>query len=209
MPPDRPGRLGDTAYVDIVAYLLDANGARPGDQALTATTVVAIGTVATGQAGPTPAITARAQGGRPAATPPSDATTRPGGVTVAGTIEDYRPVTDELLRNPDPGDWLMVRRNYGAWSHSPLTELTTDNVAELELVWIWAMNEGGRNAPSPIAHDGVLYVAGFGPVVQALDARTGDLIWEHEVGVEEGLASSSRNLSIYQTWCFWRPPMRG
>ena len=30
MPPDRPGRLGDQAYLDIVAYLLQANGARPG-----------------------------------------------------------------------------------------------------------------------------------------------------------------------------------
>ena len=198
MPPDRPGRLGDQAYLDIVAYLLDANGARPGNQALTATTVVPIGRVATGQVRPTPAITARAQGGRPGSTSPADAAVRPSGVTVAGAIQDYRPVTDELLRNPDPGDWLMVRRNYGAWSHSPLTDVTTDNVAQLELVWVWAMNEGGRNAPSPIAHDGVLYVAGFGPVVQALDARSGDLIWEHEVGVEDGLASSSRNLAIYQ-----------
>ena len=65
------------------------------------------------------------------------------------------------------------------------------------------MNEGGRNAPSPIAHDGVLYFASFGPVVQALDARTGDLIWEHEVGVEAGqLASSSRNLAIYEDKLF-------
>ena len=31
------------------------------------------------------------------------------------------PVTDAMLRNPPDGDWLMVRRNYQAWSHSPLT----------------------------------------------------------------------------------------
>ena len=127
----------------------------------------------------------------------------PGGLTVAGEVERYTPVTDERLRNPDPGDWLMVRRNYQAWSHSPLTEITRDNVGELELVWMWAMNEGGRNAPSPIAHDGVLYLAGFGPVVQALDARTGDLIWEHRVGVEAGqLSSSSLNLAIYEDKLF-------
>ena len=77
MPPDRPGRLGDQAYLDIVAYLLDANGARPGSQALTATTVVPIGKVATGQVRPTPAITARAQGGRPGSTSPGDAAARP------------------------------------------------------------------------------------------------------------------------------------
>ena len=199
MPPDRPGRLGDETYFDIVAYLLEANGAPSGDEPLTAATAGTIGAVATGDTGPAPAITAAAQGrARRPDTRTAEAAVA-GGVTVAGTVETFTPVTDELLRNPDPGDWLMVRRNYKAWSHSPLDAITRDNVGELELQWMWAMNEGGRNAPSPIAHGGVLYFAGFGPVVQAIDAGTGDLIWEHEVGVEAGqLASSSRNLAIYQ-----------
>ena len=203
MPPDRPGRLGDQTYLDIVAYLLEANGAPAGDQALTAATAVTIGTVATGETGSAPTITAAAQGRARRPDTRTAAAAVAGGVTVAGEVENFTPVTDELLRNPDPGDWLMVRRNYQAWSHSPLTSITRDNVGELELQWMWAMNEGGRNAPSPIAHDGVLYFANFGPVVQALDVRTGDLIWEHEVSVEAGqLASSSRNLAIYQDKLF-------
>ena len=203
MPPDRPGRLGDQTYLDIVAYLLQANGAPAGDQALTAATDVTIGTVATGETGSAPAITAAAQGRARRPDTRTAAAAVAGGVTVAGEVENFTPVTDELLRDTPPGDWLMVRRNYQAWSHSPLSSITRDNVGELELQWMWAMNEGGRNAPSPIAHDGVLYFANFGPVVQALDARTGDLIWEHEVSVEEGqLASSSRNLAIYQDKLF-------
>ena len=199
MPPDRPGRLGDRTYLDIVAYLLEANGAPAGDEPLTAATAVPIGDVATGDTAPAPAITAAAQGRARRPDTRTAAAAVPGGLTVAGEVESYTPVTDEMLRDPAPGDWLMVRRNYQAWSHSPLDAITRDNVGELELQWMWAMNEGGRNAPSPIAHGGVLYFAGFGPVVQALDARTGDLIWEHEVGVEAGqLASSSRNLAIYQ-----------
>ena len=202
MPPDRPGRLGDQTYLDIVAYLLQANGAPAGDQALTAATDVAIGTVATGETA-APTITAAAQGRARRPDTRTAAAAVAGGLTVAGEVDNFTPVTDELLRNPEPGDWLMVRRNYQAWSHSPLTSITRENVGELELQWMWAMNEGGRNAPSPIAHDGVLYFANFGPVVQALDVRTGDLIWEHEVSVEEGqLASSSRNLAIYQDKLF-------
>ena len=202
MPPDRPGRLGDQTYVDIVAYLLQANGAPAGDQALTAATDVTIGTVATGETA-APTITAAAQGRARRPDTRTAAAAVAGGVTVAGEVENFTPVTDELLRDTPPGDWLMVRRNYQAWSHSPLTSITRENVGELELQWMWAMNEGGRNAPSPIAHDGVLYFANFGPVVQALDVRTGDLIWEHEVSVEEGqLASSSRNLAIYQDKLF-------
>ena len=170
---------------------------------LTATTAVPIGTVATGLTGQTPTITTQAQGGRPSLAPPAETLPEPAGLTVAGEVEHFTPVTDELLRNPDPGDWLMVRRNYEAWSHSPLTEITRDNVAELELAWIWAMREGGWNAPSPVAHDGVLYLAGFGHVVQALDARTGDLIWEHQVGAEaRGLSGTSRILAIYQDKLF-------
>ena len=203
MPPDRPGRLGDQAYLDIVAYLLQANGAPAGNQVLTATTAVPIGTVASGQTGQTPTIPTQAQGGGPTPAPPGETLPEPGGLTVAGEVENYTPVTDELLRNPDPGDWLMIRRNYEAWSHSPLTEITRDNVAELELAWIWAMTEGGWNAPSPVVHDGVLYLAGFGHVVQALDARTGDLIWEHQVGARaRGLSGTSRNLAIYQDKLF-------
>ena len=126
---------------------------------------------------------------------------------MAGTVEDYRPVTDEMLRNPDDGDWLMIRRNYQSWSHSPLAEVNRDNVGELELAWVWAMNEGGWNAPSPIVHDGVMYLAGIGPVVQALDATSGDLIWEHQVEVATtGYSGMSRNLAIYEDKLFMATP---
>ncbi len=194
MPPDEDP-LADEAYVDVVAYLLQANGAPAGDTPLTATTAVAIGTVATGETAAAEAAAApqAAAGGLPPAAPAAEA-----GVTVAGEVEGFRPVTDAMLRQPDDGDWLMIRRNYEAWSYSPLAEIDRGNVGELELAWIWAMNEGGWNAPSPIAYDGVLYVAGIGPVVQALDAVTGDLIWEYRVAVAtSGYSGTSRNLAIY------------
>ena len=53
---------------------------------------------------------------------------RPMGLLVAGQVRNYVPVTDEMLRNPDPGDWLMIRRNYQAHSYSPLDSITTRNV---------------------------------------------------------------------------------
>ena len=200
MPPDEAA-LADEAYVDVVAYLLQANGAPAGDLPLTATTAVAIGTVATGEpaaveaaAAPTPA----GSGLPPTAASGLASPAAEAGVTVAGEVENFRPVTDAMLRQPDDGDWLMIRRNYEAWSYSPLAEIDRGNVGELELAWIWAMNEGGWNAPSPIAYDGVLYVAGIGPVVQALDAATGDLIWEYRAAVAtSGYSGTSRNLAIY------------
>ena len=201
MPPEQPGELGEAAYIDVVAYLLQANGAPAGGAPLEASTAVAIASVASGE--PPPA--AQASTAQASAAPPPD--TEEGGITVAGEVEGYRPVTDAMLRNQDPGDWLMIRRNYEAWSHSPLDAIDRGNVGRLELAWVWALPEGGWNAPSPIAHDGVLYLAGIGPVVQALDARSGDLIWEYRVPVNTpGYSGTSRNLAIHGTRLFLAAP---
>ena len=157
MPPDQPGRLGDQAYVDIVAYLLQANGVAASGVELTATTTVSISTLATRPAAPT-AVRA-AQGGGQTRGPQGRSRNEPAGLRVTGTVPNFRPVTDEMLREPSPDDWLMIRGNYEAWSYSSLDEITRDNVQDLELAWVWSMSEGGWNAPSPIVHDGVIYVA--------------------------------------------------
>ena len=218
MPPGQAGSLTDEEYLDVVAYLLQANGAPAGGAALAQAASVSIGAavsaapaaVAPAGGSPVAQTAGAASAGAAAAAPPSSAPSaepEPGGVTVAGTVEDYRPVTDEMLRNPDDGDWLMIRRNYQAWNYSPLADIDRSNAGELELAWVWAMNEGGWNAPSPIVHDGVMYLASIGPVVQALDAATGDLIWEHEVEVATtGYSGMSRNLAIYEDKLFMATP---
>ena len=213
MPPGQAGSLTDEAYLDVVAYLLQANGAPAGGTALAEGATVAIGAAISaasaavaGAGGGTPAAAAPAVEPEPAASSAAPAP-EPGGVTVAGTVDNYRPVTDEMLRNPDDGDWLMIRRNYQAWNYSPLADIDRSNAGALELAWVWAMNEGGWNAPSPIVHDGVMYLASIGPVVQALDAATGDLIWEHEVEVATtGYSGMSRNLAIYEDKLFMATP---
>ena len=108
----------------------------------------------------------------------------PKGITVSGQVKNYVPVTDETLRNPDPADWLMARGNYQSWSYSPLAQITPENVKRLQLAWVWAMNDGGANEPTPIVHDGIVYLTNTSNTLQALDGRTGDLIWENRIGPE-------------------------
>src|SRR5574342_61081 len=67
----------------------------------------------------------------------------PSGVTVAGEIKNYAPVTDAMLRNPDPKDWLILRHDYFASNYSPLNQITATNVSQLQLAWAMPMNEGG------------------------------------------------------------------
>jgi alcohol dehydrogenase (cytochrome c) len=100
-----------------------------------------------------------------------------------------------MLRNPDPSDWLMIRHDYHASDYSTLNQITTQNVKDLQLQWVWAMNEG-TNQSAPIVHNGVMYINNPGNIVQALDARTGDLIWENRIG-PKATGGSQRGLAIY------------
>ena len=107
-----------------------------------------------------------------------------------------------MLRNPPPGDWLMVRRNYQAWSNSPLTQITPQNVDSLQLSWTWAMNTAGNNEPTPLAHDGIIYLGNTDNIVQALDGRTGELIWEHHIRPPNRNIRANRNIAIYEDKIF-------
>jgi alcohol dehydrogenase (cytochrome c) len=109
-----------------------------------------------------------------------------------------------MLRNPDPGDWLMVRRNYQGWSYSPLNEITRANVKDLKLAWVWAMQEGAANQPMPLVHNGIMYLVNPMNILQALDAKTGELIWENHIGPEQAIGiAAMRNMSIYQDKVFF------
>jgi alcohol dehydrogenase (cytochrome c) len=119
---------------------------------------------------------------------------KPTGLLVAGTVADFEPVTDRMLRDPAPGDWLMIRRDYSASSFSPLDEITAANVRGLKLAWLWPMRDGGTNQPAPLVYRGTIYLNNTDGVVQALDARDGSLIWEHRV--DGGIAS--RGIALYQ-----------
>jgi alcohol dehydrogenase (cytochrome c) len=93
----------------------------------------------------------------------------------------------------------MYRRNYQGWSHSPLGQITAGNVKNLELVWSWAMNDGGAAQVTPIVHDGIMFLSNTANTVQALDAKTGELLWENRLGpVATRAYSALRSLAVYE-----------
>ena len=195
MPPGNPGGLGDETYVALAAFILEANGAAPGVQSLAAGSGVRIGSVSNGQM---PAALLKTLNDPASDQAGLSTQAGPKGHSVKGTVKNFRPVTDAMLRNPDPGDWLMTRRNYQAWSYSPLAQVTAANVKDLRLKWVWAMNDGGANQPSPIVHDGIIYLSNTSNTMQALDGRTGDLIWENHIGPDATRAyGATRAISIY------------
>jgi PQQ-dependent dehydrogenase (methanol/ethanol family) len=88
------------------------------------------------------------------------------------------PVTDAMLTSPPPQDWLMWRRTLDSWGYSPLEQINTQNVQQLQLVWARGLEPGPQEG-TPLVHDGVLYFPNPRDIIQAIDATTGDLIWEH------------------------------
>ncbi|HIE92987.1 MAG TPA: hypothetical protein EYQ83_09030 [Acidobacteria bacterium] len=60
----------------------------------------------------------------------------------APASDSFVPVTDAMLHNPAPEDWLMWRRTLDGWGYSPLDQITRDNVGDLRMVWTRAMNRG-------------------------------------------------------------------
>jgi alcohol dehydrogenase (cytochrome c) len=194
MPADNPRTLSDQAVESLVAFILRQNGAPAGNQQLTAATSVPIGQIATGAAPPAAAVQA-------AAATPAGPPRQPARLTLEGNIQNFVPVTDQMLLNPSPNDWLMVRGGYRGWSHSALSQINKNNVKQLELAWVWNMNDGaGANEPTPLVHNGVMYLVNVDNIVQALDAATGELLWENRIrpsGAVTGGNGAMRNLAIY------------
>ena len=112
---------------------------------------------------------------------------------------EFAPVSDAVLQDPDPADWLNWRRTLDGWGYSPLDEIDTSNAGELQLAWSWGI-EPGVSQTTPLVYDGVMYIANPGNVVHALDARTGDLIWEyrHDMDERRRPAAQLRSLAIYE-----------
>jgi alcohol dehydrogenase (cytochrome c) len=90
------------------------------------------------------------------------------------------PVTDEMLRNPPPDDWLNWRRTYSGWGYSPLTQINRKNVKDLKVAWTFSMDSSpdAVNETTPLVHDGVMFLWNFGETIDALDAKTGTLLWK-------------------------------
>lgn len=95
------------------------------------------------------------------------------------TISDYDPVTNDMVLNPDEGDWLMWRRTLDLQGHSTLDQINRENVDQLELAWAFPMAAPGRQEVAPLVHDGIMFLATNLNIVQAVDAVTGELIWEY------------------------------
>ena len=113
---------------------------------------------------------------------------------------DYTPVTDERLRAPADGDWLMYRRTYDSWGYSPLDQITTGNVADLEPVWLLSTGVTSGHESPPVVNDGMMFITTPEDRVIAVDARTGEQLWLYTRQFPEDMAHphrTNRGVALY------------
>ena len=190
MPPYNPGELDAKSNAQIIAYILQGNGVR-------ASITAELPSDEKGLAGMI--LPRSAPGLRAAPMMPLSPLTPPiPVVTLPNPLEKITPVTDELLENPPPSDWLTWRRTYDDHGFSPLNQINKGNVGDLRVAWAWSL-PNGQNEATPLEHDGVLFVHSYGDHVQALNAVTGDLLWQYSRQLpSDARPSVKRNLSIYR-----------
>ncbi len=114
----------------------------------------------------------------------------------------FVPVTDTMLQKPDPSDWLMWRRTLDSWGYSPLNQIDRTNVGKLKMIWMRGMGPGVQEA-TPLVYHGMMYLPNPSDLVQAINAATGDLIWEYKRKLPDDVTkhllvpSINRNIAIY------------
>lgn len=115
-------------------------------------------------------------------------------------LRNYQPVTAERLKNPEPTNWLSIRRTYDGWGYSPLDQITPANVSKLRPVWVFATGEPKVHEAAPIVNNGVLFVSTPNDQVIAIDAKGGNVLWRYKRIRPDGASvphDTSRGVALF------------
>ena len=98
------------------------------------------------------------------------------------------PEIDGLLRSPIGKDWVANGGNLTNQRYSTLTQINTSNVRQLKGAWMTRLKGSGFNAKSsfeasPLVKDGFMYVITGNDDVFALNAKTGEILWQYWSGI--------------------------
>ncbi|MBK8082684.1 MAG: PQQ-binding-like beta-propeller repeat protein [Devosia sp.] len=125
-----------------------------------------------------------------------------GPVLAQSVIDNLPPVTKEMLANPPAGDWVSYGHNTLNWRYSELDQINVDNAKGLQLVWARALDPGVVQS-NALELNGVIFIPNPGDVIQAVNAVTGDLIWEYrrelpDRSTLQALGERKRGIALYE-----------
>jgi alcohol dehydrogenase (cytochrome c) len=87
----------------------------------------------------------------------------------------------------EPQNWLTYNGSYASTHHSTLNQLRPDNVARLDLKWVWQANSLEKLEATPLVVDGVMYLSDPPNDVVAIDVKTGRAFWRYRHQLPPGV----------------------
>src|ERR1700720_3795307 len=123
----------------------------------------------------------------------------PSGARVAQEVDE------QMLLHPSPNSWPGYHGDYSGRRHSPLTQITPQNVKNLALAWAFQTEQLAQIKSSPLLVDGILYFT-VPDNIWAVDARSGHGIWHYTYPPNKGLHIGHRGVGMYKGYLFFLSP---
>src|SRR6478752_3057438 len=109
------------------------------------------------------------------------------------------------IANPPADSWPSYHGDYTGRRHSPLTQITPQNVRSLTLAWAFQTGQPAALKSSPLMVNGILYFT-VPDNVWAIDARSGHQIWRYTYPPNKGLHIGHRGVAMYKGWLYFTTP---
>jgi quinohemoprotein ethanol dehydrogenase len=100
------------------------------------------------------------------------------------------PEIDRLLRSPVGKDWVTNGGNLTNQRYSTLNQINTSNVKQLKGAWMIRLKGSGlggkySHEATPLVKDGIMYVITGNDDAFAVNAKTGEFLWEYWSGIDQ------------------------
>jgi alcohol dehydrogenase (cytochrome c) len=127
-------------------------------------------------------------------------------VSAGASLPAHATVTDKDIKNDQATTNDVVSYGMGlrAQRFSPLNKISKETVEDIRPVWAFSLGgEKQRGQESqPLVKDGVMYITGSYSRVWAIDARTGEELWQYEARLPDGIMPCcdviNRGVALYE-----------
>jgi len=116
----------------------------------------------------------------------------------------YAQDSAALANAAQNSEWLTYGHDYAETRFSTLDQVNDSNVAELGVAWTFDTDSFRGLEATPLVHDGVIYATRPWSSVFALDARTGEKLWDYDPQVDKSIGWKAccdvvnRGVAIYE-----------
>jgi len=114
-------------------------------------------------------------------------------------------VDQQTLLHPPADSWPGYHGDYSGRRHSPLHQITPQNVKNISLAWLFQTDRPVPIKSSPLLIEGVLYFT-IPDNVWAVDARSGHQIWHYSSPTSQGEHIGQRGVGAYKGSLFLLSP---